>query len=473
LRADHPRQGDAAAGNTYPAHLVLRQSAKPLKGRHWVAVLGECAHRLRQRPREDDVKTAKLLAPILALGLACAPPEGDPPGDAGQAGETITLTITEVFADVPHAGVNVTLYDDGEEVETKTAGDDGVVAFTGLSEDGGPWAATVHGDGITTTTQFGIQPGVAMEVPSSERIAGHELVTLSGTVTGVQDAAHNIGVFPYPGQGVNGSSADFSVDVAKDRAFWLLLLENEERSDLATARGYAQDVFQWTSLEHAAISADTSEDFAFDSTQPSTATGSFTIPDSTLPFWTSCSGRLFGAIEIDSWVSRVAGLATRMVLASDGVTFDYEAAYVDDSAGNAFSTSLQCVNNQGLSMMNVQGVSFEGAHDGSGMLAPLDPSGMASNPSLYGELAWDAQGQLEATPQVIVFNERGDVVWFIIGTPGMESFTLPGFPPGTSRTEVFGDFATTAEASFRLCDRSEDRRWFCQHLSAVSLTLAI
>jgi len=63
------------------------------------------------------------------------------------------------------------------------------------------------------------------------------------------------------------------------------------------------------------------------------------------------------------------------------------------------------------------------------------------------------------------------VVWVALMSAGMESVTLPGFPPGVTREDLFGAFGTRAAGTFRLCRRSAET-FLCDDLARTPVEFA-
>jgi hypothetical protein len=424
------------------------------------------------------ISSRLVAATFVLISIACAPPdEGDPPGeDAGPETESLTLTYVNVFDDAqpPMSGVSVTLYDGSTELDTLATDDDGKVVFT-VAAGAGPLTATLHGNGATVTTRLGLEGGDDLTIPATYRQGVPDAVTLSGTVTGHQDSAHRTSVFAYPGlTGWNEMSPAYSIEVPAGEELSLLVLEFELRSDLTMTRGYAQDVFQWTTLTQAAVTENTTLDIAFDGTTPDSTSGSFMLPDVASDFFDTCGGSFLTRVDLTGEVSRVSGVATRIAVdAADARKFDYETAHRDDGPAADTNTVFRCFLNDGTGTFSVVPGVPAGAHDLSGrMLEPATVAGNGAVLSLYDEVSWDAHEQADALPQMIVFNEDGEFVWVVQAEAGMDRFTLPGFPPGVSRADLFGEFGTTATGTFRLCNQ-RDGEFICDDLAVTPIDFAI
>jgi hypothetical protein len=159
--------------------------------------------------------------------------------------------------------------------------------------------------------------------------------TASGGVVGVLDPSHALGVYPTRSYDFyQGAQPSWSVQVPSQEPITLFGLEWDPVVDpKISARGNAQDFFQWVTLDVPAFKG-TSE-LSLDFSEPASPTafqGSFEVPEGDGPI--SQLGRAYmtvycGGTGYEEYGEAFCGASERIDISADGSRFEYDGEYLD------------------------------------------------------------------------------------------------------------------------------------------------
>ncbi|MCC6522656.1 MAG: hypothetical protein IT373_08360 [Polyangiaceae bacterium] len=406
-----------------------------------------------------------LIGAGLAFGASCSDTEdASSPGTGGSTaqgggggaanGVSVTFYVGEsIWGDANHppiAGATVAFDAPGGERTELTTGADGKVTFDGVDWSLGLGSVTAYGDGHAMYSVVGldaarvaslrlIDGGVFLALPTLPGAV--DTVTVSGTITGFQDAAHNAVVNvvgSMTGSEWSGaSSGTFSVMVPSGVPFTLQALEMTQQP-LASGQGYDMPVYQVSHHDFAATSSDVSGavlDLSTSTLALQTADVSWTTPS-------RAESRVragFGVGLVCPWGSTACtGWSTHIDISAGGNQFDDSLLWVEPTWAETPTFFARVYDgNELISFRRSMGWP-QGGFVGSLPDTPewVTPSAGTHHP-LHESLSW----QLFDTgvPEVMLMMMKGaTLAWVVSAGADATSLAVPELPSTVDSAALLG-----------------------------------
>lgn len=383
-------------------------------------------------------------------------------GQGGGGGETLVVEVgTSAFGAlgefVPVAGATVAFDKPGGERVELTSGADGTITFDGIDWSLGEGTMTAYLEDHVLWSYLGLTPESLaryIEGAHAERLRfllleqGPSTVAASGTATGMANEAHRL----YLGANTAGSSSsdhagpDWSLYVASGEPFALVGFEYHMVSPATvSARGEEFALDGWASLEHEAITEETSG-LTFDMTNalaPTHVSGSFPLPLHGISdfFETAQGGVRASAAEFDG--SLLLGLPTHLDVSTDGTAVEYDVEHVSPSVVAAPMTNYALWDSEGRGA-GVQAIGYPSAGEQDFVVPePVTLTNEESIAPYDTTLGWE-MNEVDATDSLLTVNSwvslrsTGVSAWYVRLPRGATEMTLPALPSNVDADAVFG-----------------------------------
>ena len=341
------------------------------------------------------------------------------------------------FSTDPVEGATVALdAPDGTRSEM-TTGTDGRVTFEDVDWSLGTGDVTAYKEDLTLYSVVGLDGSVdtvTVGLWPADPTTGR--VTLSGSAANMTDEGHWLGVYVSNVTGGTSVEAgpDWSLLGEAGVAFTLVGLEFDDVTD--PTGGYAQDLLQWTMVEHAAVSSDTTVAVDFASTLTAVNVSNSITPPTVPP-----TSALFGSTKAYGWVETdgvMVGFIELTEPGSDGTSLDMDWEWVELTGASDTVTYYALhprePGMQGQSVVLVPGYPAAGAHD----LEHLDIPNVSQNSTTVYDLndttiEWES-GATGVQVFVPLWKriEEGvfETIWWIDGPVDSTTLDVPE-PPST------------------------------------------
>jgi hypothetical protein len=393
----------------------------------------------------------------LALAAGCSDDKKKSQNDAGPDGgggpDSITIINMEWSLDdevwVPVEGITVAFDAPGGERTEAVSGADGKVTFDGFDWTAGTAAATSHMEGYLVNSLVGLDADTVDQVyqmdgavmlatgPEIEPDTEPETVSVSGTVTGFLDTAHDLVVnvvnTTFGGDWNGPSDGTFTVDVPSGEPFVLQAVEWVDGPAPESGQGYTQEMFQWMQQSFDAVTEDQVDivlDFTGNAMELFTADVTTDVPDDQdSPI---CSGyAVCNVCDQSSYYCQ--GWSTSVDISEDGTQFEASFLWVEPDYAEDPWYYCAVYNPTGWSLYAynlVEGYPEDGSSMGQLIDVPIWVSPTPGNPqNLYDPLEW--QFSDDDLPLILINLYRmDDFIWQIIPPPNATTATIPE-PPST------------------------------------------
>lgn len=213
----------------------------------------------------------------------------DASADAGPE-VSVTFIIVELRTDLPLQGATVAVDLPGGERVEQVTGADGKVTIGGIQWSAGPISVTYHLDGYAVFSWLDLdQAWTAAATMIDGAVALHTWeipplpsVTVSGTLTGLVDPAHdvrvNVPASPVASEWDGNSVSSYFVTVPSGLPFHLQGLEMDFPTALPSGQGYTQSIYRVMQKDFPATTVDlTAEVLDFAAFEVPTYTGDISV----------------------------------------------------------------------------------------------------------------------------------------------------------------------------------------------------
>jgi hypothetical protein len=386
--------------------------------------------------------------------------------DGGGGGDgTLALEVLHVLEGgetEPAAGARAVLDRPGGGQEELAVGADGRVTFEGLDFSLGKATVTFWDEGyvLTAITNVG-EAGVPAPIHLLRRVEPGDVVTVSGTVSGMMDAAMNTLVMSTTTGGFYNGGPSYSMEVPTGEAGEMVVFEYSSSN---VTRGSEATLHQAVTVPLSAPAADTTIDFDF--ATPATLTtvsGSIPAPSSLRGDSALNTGEVFIRVSGNDIGGAFLGTQTRFEESASG--FDYDLSFVELAAAAEPYTAFIVNDLPEQSLVFVEGWPTAGMQD----IELLDPPTVLE-PDFGVDLAWSATVRWESVDlndvgaAIQVFDQDLDRLRAVtLVVPGVGSARLPQLPSGVTMDDVLG--GGTPEARVALCDPRPARPWTCDRIA--------
>lgn len=339
-------------------------------------------------------------------------------------------TIGPFFSEMhdAEAGTVALDYGPGARLEAPV-GPDGRAYFE-VDDDAELVSATAHVPGHALNSAFGF-PADAEELALYVRPLVNDAVPLEGTALGMTDT-HNgleLGATVPSSTWASASGDTFSLDVVRDRPFWLVAREVDYLA--APAGTTLTPIRGWAVAEHEAVAAPGTITVDFGtSVVPTALAGSFTLealPEDS-PFREETAVAVVSSWGPEVWSAAPIGRSTETAMNADHSRCDFNYEYVSVPGVRSSNTQYRLWRGSLTSVVRVSGL----AEADPGALPFLDLPSLqsASKEALHATLALELP---DGARPVLLVSKGDQVIWTMFAPPDSTSFALP-LPPSS-----FGD----------------------------------
>lgn len=381
----------------------------------------------------------------------------------GGTGDSITFVVLDgsvcsKLGEAPKlAGATVAFDAPGGTRTELASGADGKVTFQGIDWSKGNATVTAYLEHYSLWSAVDFDSNALALAPLPDgavplhliRSTPPMMVTVSGTATGLKDAAHSYVVnvvHTSSGSEWGGvSSGTFKVSVPTGQPFTLQGIELTPDTPLPSNQGYDMPVYQVMTQDFDAITADKTGvvlDFAAHAVTTKTASISVKLP--TRAESPVRKGR--GVSWVCPWESVFCtGWATHIDISADGTQFDASLLWHEPPWAKHPMTRVHVVDGT-LGFDNVL-TSFRSVNSWptSGSIGALPDTpewvtpapGAASHP-LYQAIEWKL---FEDAPYAQLWlNSGARVAWLVAAAPKATTLTVPEPPSTVDLYQLFGDY---------------------------------
>jgi hypothetical protein len=368
--------------------------------------------------------------------------------DVGDGELSVVAKFWSPEGKIPTEGVSLTLQGPGNMTQEIKSDAAGRATFTGLLWSAGTASVTAYTEGwhllsVVGITETNEDVEVLLGSPDS---ATTEMVTVSGTASGMVDETHGLLLSPANGGG-------FSAAIGPDYA---LSMVAGQQTDLiaAEADGWwdGQTLIQqlwWSVMQVGPFDNDTlyDADLAANAVTPVSVAGSFVLPSrEESPLRT---GR--PDIQVSgnpNFSTSYVGMATSIQLSSDGASFEFTSehvelasvthpltvfgVYVGDANGEVPNWFLQ------MALGTIEGYPQDGEVDPQLVDLPelIAPSGPGVHHPLFEPVEFQAFEQ-DLLVSLMIFRQ-GELIWRVEAQPGATELTVPPLPAAAPATYLLG-----------------------------------
>jgi hypothetical protein len=393
--------------------------------------------------------------------------DGPPAVDMGQdvaVGESQTFIVAErTEASKPLQGATVALDPPGggERIEKKTDAD-GKVTFD-IDWTAGDVTVTGHLDGYAMETFTNLNPARIAAMPDSRKegealkillyplvSTAPESVSVSGTVTGLKDPAHDVVVnvqrSTVASEWKGTATETFKVTAPKGADFVLQGLEMEDSVILPSGQGYQMTIHQVAHQAVNAVAQDTTGvalDFAAHAVATQTADATVVLPkrkDSPLRVgWPNCYVFNPESSYSNGWSKQVEVQPAQDQLA---VTF----IWTEPTWAQELSTYCRVSNavTGDVSVMREKGCPKAGAITQPMLDVPrwVTPDSTATAHPLFSTMEWELFDKNTGT--YLIYYKGKQLVWLVLMGPDATSVVVPQPPSSVDKTALFGSGTLSA-----------------------------
>lgn len=423
-----------------------------------------------------------------AAGAGGSGGSGGTGGGAGELSSVTFIVVESVFGDPtrpPLEGATVAFDAPGSQRVEQITGADGKVTFDGIDWSMGKAAATAYLDGYTLFSAvnldearlsgaFLIDDALPLFLTDQSPIAP-ELVTFSGTVTGLQDTAHsvvvNVVATTAGSEWMGPGTGTFTVSVPRGEPFTIQAVEMNEAEILSSGQGYDMPIYQWMQQSFSATEEDltgTVLEFSVHALATQTVDISIATPErrdspvrSGLGVGLVCPGNS----------TYCTGWSTHLDISADKSRFDDSLLWVEPDWAEAPVTSVRVYDGEDV-------ISFRGAAswpqagpigtlpDTPGWITPADVS---STHPLHDAIEWELfDADVPEVSLRLLHSPLGEqanqLAWIIEAGPDATGLVVPAPPSpvdesvllgGSPRGFLFAAWPDFATATFEAFSRSE------------------
>jgi len=426
--------------------------------------------------------TRLTLAGILALVLIACGDDGTPPADSGTPTDTGSDTGT---ADTgPGAGETISFVfyaaDDESVIEGATVGfveasgtqfegvtdATGRVSFDNVTIESAAGYLTIAAEGFVL--QSGVTRDVDMvriranddRVPVFLRVPP-ERVTVSGTLTNVDDPTHyfNVSATGAAGQASQGLGPNYEVEVPVGVPFTLIATE----FSFMNSAGEWNQTFYGTSIASSeAVTADTTLDIDMSVDVPyETATG--TLPLTTPGHTLEDATPYIIVAGADPNIASFLGSPTLVTASADMMAWDYNVTWAAPTEVPEIQTRYLLSRAPLTSFVIVPGPPAGGTPDIVFLDSPevAEPAFGAASP-LHAPVRY-AFDEDVFTVLDVLNEETDEFVWFVTAFNGVREIALPELPPSLNEDDYLP--ASGIIGRIRSCEVSTENDRFCQRIA--------